>query len=289
MVSYKNYFGSLFRFILISVMLISCSGQTKQEALAKDAKITRTDKNVERLEKEYSKMKIFNVKKRYAHAYYYEDGSEKKSRLIEEISFDEKGNRIEHIKYTKEVIDYRFVYEYDDQDKLLVMKSFNADGNLMMEKQYIYDEEGRNTLINEIDHFNPRNTNHRRFNYNDSLVTRIQLENERFEIIADEIITYDTLGYKIAETKSEPNSGGYSVFYTHDDYGNISEIVAPFYKIVFSYDEKGNVITEELFSTQARQHKYVYHYDEDGLLLERIRYDNKEEVVLKHEFKYDFY
>ncbi|MBU1099813.1 MAG: hypothetical protein KKA84_05340 [Bacteroidetes bacterium] len=285
----RGFFSIL---ILFSIILITaCSQNDKtQPKLPSEAKITRTDKNVEGVEREYNKAKYFGVSKRYAYSYFYQDGKETGGKLVEEISFNKKGEKVEHIKYSsKGYVDYRFIYTYSDDGLLQNMSSCDADGRVLLSKSRTYDEQGRNTGIEEIDSVDIKRTTYQIMTYQDSLMVERIVEDSNHDVSIVEKVVYDSLGYKIASHKTEPNVGVMSVYYVHDDFGNITEIVAPYYKVVMTYDERGNVINEELFSTESRQHKFVYSYDDDGLLLNKIRYDLEENMIFKMEFKYEFH
>ena len=284
----KTYLSAILFAVFFSFLLISCDNKPAQNNLPADAKITRPDKNVERQERELNKAKIFGIKSIKSYPFYYDTGEEKAGKLAEEIIFDERGNRIKHITYKGSDV-YDFVYEYDENNRLLAMKSYNLDGDLMIEKKYLYDEQGRNTGINEIDHYSSRNTKYHRFTYEDSLIVEKTIDNFRFNQIVDEKIKYDTLGYKIAEYKSDPNGLVITTYYKHDDFGNISEIIAPYFKITFDFDDKGNVVTQELYADSSRQYKFIYEYDEEGLLLEKRRYDVKEKMIFKLVYEYEFF
>lgn len=121
------------------------------------------------------------------------------------------------------------------------------------------------------------------------MVERIVEEYDRETIAFIEQIAYDELGYRVASRKTEPNTGVMSTFYLYDDFGNIREIVAPYFKVVMTHDERGNVVNEELFSTESRQHKFVYTYDDNGLLLYKTRYDLEENMIFRMEYKYEFH
>lgn len=284
----KTYLYTFIFAGIVSILLISCNNKPAQKNLPTNAKITRPDKNVERLERELNKAKIFGIKNIKSYPYYYDTGEEKAGKMSEEITFDKKGNRIDHVTHKGNDV-YDFKYEYDDNNRLLTMKSYNEDGDLLLEKKYIYDEQGRNTGINEVDHYSERNTKYYRFTYKDSLIVEKTIDNFRLNRIVDERIEYDTLGYKIADHKSDPNGVIVNTYYKHDEYGNLSEINAPYFKITFDYDDKGNVVNQELWADSTRQYKFVYDYDDEGLLLEKRRYDLKEKMVFKLVYKYEFF
>lgn len=277
-------------FSLLTLSFFSaCGPEIKQKPLPENAKITRTDKNMKSSERLLSTAGFFGVHKRYSYSYYYDkNGNETGGKMVEEITFDKKGNRIEHIKYEDEEVDIKFVFEYEN-DKLSAMRSYNAFDEPMIEKKYIYDEQGRNIKINEKDYYDPKNTKYHTLIYKDSLLVEKEIDNYQFTRIVHEIFDYDSLGYQIAEHKSDPNIGQFSIYYVYDEMGNLKEVVAPFYKFVYQYDEMGNIIQDELLTTESRQHKFLYNRDDNGLIQEKVRYDLEEKIIFLMKYKYDFY
>ena len=231
------------------------------------------------------------MSKRETISYYYDDdGNSKGGGVSEEILFNKKGNRIQHTRFlTSGDIEYKFKYKYDEENKEIEMSSYDAEDNLLLTKTFEYNEEKVISKIHEQDFLQPLKGREHVYTYTDSLVNYREIKNSEGGIILHEITTYDSLGYVLAKIKSDPNIGKITTYYVHDDLGNISEIVAPYYKVKMTYDEKGNVITEELYDVSSKQHTIVYEYDDNGLLLEKTRYDTRENPLFRFEYKYEFY
>ena len=58
-------------------------------------------------------------------------------------------------------------------------------------------------------------------------------------------------------------------------------------KVSFSYDEKGNVAEEKWNRGGAVIENYYYYYDEDGLLTDVVRYNNRVRKLLP-DFVYEY-
>ncbi len=78
-----------------------------------------------------------------------------KGNISERYSYDEKGNRIEMIKYFDdgEVLD-RITYMYDDKGNKLEENEYSKEGELRLAEKYNYNDQGQVTAIVVPDQFN---------------------------------------------------------------------------------------------------------------------------------------
>jgi len=282
----------MFRIIIISIhilFLISCN------------------QNTIHYENDLYKIKLFGEVKSYDYSEFGIDSDSIKNinkrklfRSNYRVSFDSKGNQVEH-KVFKE--DGNTIHsrrrEYDKKGNLISTAVYDSLGTMNWRSELKYDNHSN--LI-ERNNFNANRELYSKeifkYNRNNDLVERVVID--RGDETYKELLIYDNEGNRIEQNFFNKNSEG--VFYLEiqnlfkfDSAGNKTERVLlkmnEFKQaLVISYLEKfdldGNIIEHISYSEDGSEFRRTTHeYDADNNLVEKVRYFNGE---LKEKKKYLF-
>jgi hypothetical protein len=179
--------------------------------------------------------------------------------------YDDEGKEIEREEYDVKSKKFnKIIYEYDDKGDLLVAKTYNPDGNLVMIENNKYEADGKLVLK--------------------------KLENPEGALFSVTQIKYDSLGRKSQELVKDFRDKPSFTMFVYDSLGYLNGKNRGYLNELFINDENGNVITEKLFDSEGGlQQRIDYFYDEKGLLSKRIRYDGMEKPALFIKYEYEFY
>ncbi|MCX7797691.1 MAG: hypothetical protein N2249_03610 [Melioribacter sp.] len=304
---------------LISLTIILQCGNTQE----KKSQISNGNNNKKKREiiaqniKEYNKAKELKVKlrKRFA-GFYGKDGSyPEKLVLVEELFFDQNGNRKKLIRYKSTgEIDFSYEFKYDKNNNLIATETYDGFGNLKGKSESQYDKNNNEILRTVLDNSSAGELKTEFFydsakrliktiNYSKKgeIASTQQLEYDG-ELVIKSIIK-DSNGKKISETKYEYDNDGYliketlasiqgdnEINYKYDPNGNLIEVKNKQTRREYKYDSKGNIIEDKLFlSDGTRQFRVTFSYYENGLQKEEIRYTNDDKPAFLAKYEYEFY
>lgn len=163
---------------------------------------------------------------------------------IRTYEYDERGNLIKEEMTTDDVVDYSYVYEYDENDLMIKSTELHTTGKTEI-AVYTYDEKGNN------------------------IRKEITLDSGSVNILDNK---FDERGNKIETVKSYSTLGTViTEKYTYDDQNRVTEFTSTRSNSqlqtteTYEYDEYGNCIlkTESTGYITA----YTYEYDEYGNIL----------------------
>jgi len=284
---------SMFLIIFSVFTLTNCSEENNEKTTSSDKPPEIVYKQLSQKDKEFEKIKKLNVKTRSAFTYYYNTKREIKEdgKLSEKVIFNDEGLRVEHLKYfSNGDVNFRWVYDYNSDGVLNKTQTFDGEGKLLHQKFYHYNEAGLEDSVKAVDAEADRKSRIFHYTYDKGNLIERRVHNANDEHLFTETMEYDSVtGFKLREFKTDPNNVMLQTIYAYNDDGNLVETVANFYKFTYEYDENDNVVTEQLFRTDGgRQHKFVFIYQDDGLMSEKIRYDNSERKIFSIKYEYEY-
>jgi antitoxin component YwqK of YwqJK toxin-antitoxin module len=228
--------------------------------------------------------------------------------LMQLVSFDAKGNVLEHIQYFPDgSVEDRVVNKYSDEGKLIEEVLFEQDGGIAERRTMEYDEKSR--PVKEIKHYQDGAQDFITYRYDEGghLVEKIYSDDsgwtEKREVysfeagrlvtakdfddddnlVGETTVCYDTEG-KLEESSEWPagEHGGRKVTVFTDkglidvikQYSDSGNLIARF---TYAYDEQDRVtdITEETPAGTSTTHTV---YDEKGLAIMREEHSANEEL-----------
>ncbi|KAF0149252.1 MAG: hypothetical protein FD143_2764 [Ignavibacteria bacterium] len=271
---------------------------------------------VEQSTKELGKAKQFKIKTRLRYAGFFDvDGITPQQKvLVEKISFDKNGNRKELIRYVgDEIVDLKYTFLYDAKSRLIKMETRNTGNFITGKRESKYDKAG-----NEIERklFENRRGNMRvvftydkegniietkNYDKNKKMISRYEnsFENGKAKKttvygingnVQKEIwFIYNSDGKLIREDFKQL-SNSYSVKYTYDSQGNVSEVETPETKRLVIYNNNNDILEDKMFMADGiRQYRVVFSYLKNGLQNDETRYDNSEKAAFQSLYEYEFY
>ncbi len=272
---------------------------------------------IEQSVKELTKTKKLKVKVRRKYSGFFRKNNSYPTKmvLVEEVYFDEKGNRTKHIRYksTSEV-DLEYDFRYDSNGNLITMDTYDGYGNLRARKESKYDknnneilrklQNSRNSeeiksefqydnqkrLIKTINYSQKSEIISTQYNeYDGDLLVKSIIKDVNDNQLSEIIYEYNAEGYVIKETKN--SSKGVNVInYKYDSKGNLVEITDNETKRELKYDSNGNLIEDKLYlSDGTRQFRVTFSYYSNGLQKEEIRYSNDDNPAFVAKYEYEFY
>lgn len=272
---------------------------------------------IEQNVKELNKAKELKVKvrKRYA-GFFGSNGSRPtKMVLVEELIFDENGNRKNHIRYksTGEV-DLNYEFHYDSNGNLISMDTYDGHGNLKGRRESQYDQnkneivrklmdsrnpgelkteykyDNQNKLIKTINYKKDNNVvSTQTFEYDGELLKKSITRDSNGQLLSEVSYEYNSEGYLIKETQKGVQ-GNTTRNYEYDNKGNLIRVIDQQSRREFKYDSNGNLIEDKLFlSDGSRQFRVTFSYYDNGLQKEEIRYSNDERPAFIAKYEYEFY
>ena len=258
-----------------------------------------------------------NVKKRITKNYLYDlNGNLTEGAISEEIEFDKQGRRIEHVVYRgTNQINYIWKFKYDDNDNVVEFESYDRNNVLQLKKTMTYNNDNKVkdakeiyiTRGNEITYnytYNDKgllirtegknsaggvSSEEKEYNSDDK-VRKIVMVDEASKNTAERMMEYDSKGNLLKETLKLSNQPEQVTTYSNYSGFYPGEIVAPIRKMVYEYDNRGNVTLDIMYNADGgRQHKFINDYDEKGLIVKRTRYDGRDNPALIIKYEYEFY
>ncbi|MEW6654617.1 MAG: hypothetical protein AB1394_14285 [Bacteroidota bacterium] len=287
-------------------------------SLAQNLEETKRGKNdfVEQSIKELDKAKQYKIKTRLRYAGFFDaDGTTPHEKvLVEKLTFDTAGKRKELIRYVgDELVDIKYSFLYDAKGRLSKMETRNSGNFLTGTRESKYDKAG-----NEIERrlFDKRRGNMRvvfsydkegniiqslNYDKNEKMIGRYENSFENGN--AKKTTVYDNNGNvqreiwfiynsegKLSREDFKDLSNSYSISYSYDLQGNITEVVTPQTKRIVSYDLNNNILEDKMFTEDGiRQYRVVFSYLENGLQNDETRYDNTDKAAFQAQYKYEFY
>lgn len=303
--------------VLLLIVFTSCGkSQNNSEAAFKSGPAFKRNKIVEQDKKELIKQKEKKIKARYKYVTFYKyDGSLPDTRtLVEKILFDKSGLRTEHIRYKSTgEIDLVYSFKYDDQGRVLEMVTRNGQDMIMGKRQTVFDKNGNEieqAMINqrgiaearsvtgydeegnykEIKNYSPKGEilNSQTFLHNGNVSKSIHKGFDG-KVTQEVELTYNEMGLIVKEETKSP-AGNIVVTYKYDDKGNLIEHVNPQYRRTYIYNDNGDLLLDELITTEGvRQFKVKFTYDENRLQKEEVRYTADDKPAFYGIYEYEFY
>ena len=240
-----------------------------------NSEVYKFDKNGDVVEHSFSENEEGISKYKYVY--------DKNRNVVEEISFNPKGEIVEKIVYTYnehgKVVDeilylgddlincnYKLVRSYNDEGWLLGGVAYDGNGGILYEYSFVYDDKGQRIreVFEDIIYV---------FEYDDNGHRTSQATYSSDEISnSSTLFRYDDKGLCVEEswldgegnldalvTMKYNDAGGLIEYLMYDSEGDIVEV---FYA---EYDEHGNMIEKyDSRSKGAYQAHYFYEYDEKG-------------------------
>ncbi|MGK9477649.1 RHS repeat domain-containing protein [Melioribacter sp. OK-6-Me] len=266
--------------------------------------------------KELEKAVKLKVKVRRKKAGFFLRNGQKPDRLtlIEELFFNEKGQRTKLIRYTAlGGIDLVYQFAYDNKGKLIATEIYDSFGNLTTRKESEYDDKGNeinrriltsrnvqeeritfqydslNHLISEREYYGENLNAEKKYYYDGNLLTKVSGYNAKGQLVAEIEYVYDDKGFLIKEIQKSGSTTN-EVVYNYDERGNLITTKNKQTFRQMNYDENNNLIEDKLFlSDGSRQYRVTFSYYKNGLQHEEIRYANNERPAYLAVYEYEFY
>ena len=294
--------------ILISLLIISCSNNENVK-VRKDFRI----KTFEELDR--AKAGELGVKTRKKVLYLVDEKTKtfkSEGKIGETIFWDENGNLSKIERYnTFGQIHTKWEYEYDSKNRKIKLQSFKEDGRMALEREMEYDnndneikrqerrdEKGVITFeyktYNEFGQITKHRMEDRKgeligeetYEYEDHLLTEIINTNINGDELGRREFQYDDRGNLIADIRIRGEQTMNRIDYEYDLSNNLTKINFGFYYTLFKYNEKKQVVMEQIFlENNKRQKKVTISYTDKGLIDEIIDYSPLDEI--RHKFKYE--
>jgi YD repeat-containing protein len=312
-----NNFNKIITPVLLLIFFTSCGkSQDNSEISFKSGPAFKRNKIVEQDKKELIKQKEKKIKARYKYVTFYKyDGTLPEDRtLVEKILFNKNGLRTEHLRYKSTgEIDLVYTFKYDEKGRVVEMVTRNGQDMIMGKKQSVFDKNGNEieqVLINqrgtaevrsvteydkdgnfkEIKNYSPKGdvVNTQTFMHNGNVSKSID---KGFDgRISQEVdLTYNEMGLLIKEETKTP-AGNIVVTYKYDEKGNLIEHVNPQYRRTYIYNENGDLLLDELITTEGvRQFKVKFTYDKNGMQKEEVRYTADDKPAFYGVYEYEFF
>ncbi len=306
---------------LISLtIIVQCGNTQNKNQNAKNNAVTSSKSKKEIIDqstKELQKAKELKVKvrRRYAGFFGRNNTYPKNMVLVEEVFFDEKGNRANSIRYKSTGdIDLSYEFKYDENGNLLYMDTYDGYGNLKGRRESRYNESNHEVLRKLLDdrssgelktefYYNEANKLIKTINYTKKGTIASEQLNEYDGDFLIKSIIKDAEGNKISEITFEYDNEGYlikeiqkgiqgnnEINYKYDSRGNLIEIKDNQTIREMKYDDNGNLIEDKLYlSDGSRQFRITFSYYKNGLQKEEIRYSNDERPAFIAKYEYEFY
>ncbi len=268
------------------------------KAIDESGKITKGEKlrNLESMDDEYDYYKVFD-----------ENGN-----IIEVISYDSAGRRVERTTYIYdkngneiEVIDYYYDYSVELLSRKRTFK-YDEDENIIEEiwydpsiaGQYIYKYNEEGNMIEKV-WYNPDGgiieKKAYKYDENSNMIKEIEYDSDgKSDITVTnkydqngnviEKIEYDSDGklYNTVTYKNDKNGNMIEGNWL-DAEGNIQE------KVSYKYNIKGQVVELSWYGPEdGSTEKYSYEYNENGHVIEYSRYDSDGSLNNKNTYKYEY-
>lgn len=303
-----------FSYTLLSAVVLLLNTMS----LAQNLEESKRSKNdfVEQSTRELDKAQALKIKTRLRYAGFFDAEGKipQEKALVEKLTFDKNGKRKELVRYIRnEMIDLRYVFQHDAKGRLIKMETRNAENKVVGKRESKYDKSGNET---ERKLFDKRRgdfrvvftydkdgniTESKNYDKNKKMIGRYEntFENgnakkttvyDKDGNVQREIwFIYNTEGKLIREDFKDLSSS-YSVNYSYDSKGNITEVVTPQTKRVVVYTDGNNILEDKMYTADgARQYRVAFSYLENGLQSDETRYDNSEKAAFHAQFKYEFY
>ncbi len=287
-------------------------------AMAQNLEENKIGKNdfVEQAIKELEKAKQLNVKTRFRYAGFYEaDGITLQEKVLsEKLSFDKNGKRKELIRYQGNGdVDQKFTFQHDTKGRFSKLETRNTGNYVVGKRESKYDKAGneierklydvrrgnfkvlfkydKDGNIIESKNFDKNNKFNGRYEntFENGSAKKTIVYQKDGKVRREVWYFYNNAGQLVRE-EIKDLSNSYSVSYTHDTNGNITEIVTPQSKRIVTYNEKNDILEDKMYTTDGtRQYRVVFSYLENGLQKDEIRYDNSEIAAFHVQIDYEFY
>ncbi|MGK9368798.1 RHS repeat domain-containing protein [Melioribacter sp. Ez-97] len=325
----KKFMKSLMMIVFVLVPLITMSlivqcgnaQENKTEEIKtvnekNDAKPEESREIKDQPTKELEKAAQLKVKVRRKKAGFFLRNGKRPSKLtlIEELFFNEKGQRTKLIRYTATGgTDLVYQFAYDNKDKLISTEVYDNFGNLTMRKESEYDGSGNEInrriltsrsvneqnilfqydslkhVINEREYIGENLNTEKKYFYEGNLLTKVMGYNAKGNLVAEIDYVYNDDGYLIKEIQKAGSSVN-EVVYSYDDRGNLITVKNRQTVRQMNYDENNNLIEDKLYlSDGSRQYRVTFSYYKNGLQHEEIRYANNERPAYLAVYEYEFY
>ena len=196
-------------------------------------------------------------------------------------TYDEKGNLTEEKSVSSDGEETVLTYRYNDAGKETLYRSDTKDGS-WHEVETAYYDSGN---VHTITHRRPYNGNNT-YIYEYDEQGRLWREwdtSQKGDLVIYVEHTYDENDHLLQSRY--PNTGG-TVKYVYNAQGRLAETLDDAHRIVYTYDESGNRLTETRTVSEAFNRKKEYAYDaHNRVTKETITYaNNRSETTL---FTYD--
>lgn len=315
----KIFFTLFFLLLpLISLTIVVNFINTESNAQVENSNSLKKKREIiDQNAKELKKAKELKVKvrKKYAGFFGSNNSYPKNMVLVEEVLFDENGNRKKHIRYKSTGdVDLNYEFKYDQNGNLISMDTYDGYGNLKGRKVSQYDKNNNEILRKIIDSRDPgelktelKYDQEKRLiqiinyskkgeiasiqqnEYDGELLIKSTIKNAEGKQLSENTFQYNSNGFLIKETQNGIQ-GNNVINYKYDAKGNLVEISDKQTRRIMKYDANGNLIEDKLFlSDGTRQFRITFSYYENGLQKEEIRYSNDDRPAFIAKYEYEFY
>lgn len=212
--------------------------------------------------------------------------------------YDEKGNILEQIAdtYRRGHTQKKSLHTYDEEGKKIAIEIY--ENGILVSKTTLKNDEKNSTEIDYDEDGNITRKIEKLFDENKNIITRKVYERGKLIIIEEN--SYDENGNlceKIVDnlkTKVQIRE-----IKRYNDFNKVVEYSRRFtgnsnlyFKLIFEYDEKGNLIKEYKISDEEEgsvsySDIHTYKYDGQNNVLEECEYDEEGEIYRKITYEYD--
>lgn len=266
--------------------------------------------------REIKKAKLLKVEERTRFLHYNSDGSFSSQKILaEKVYFDKKGNKIEHINLKSDsLLENRQTFQYDSLGHLILTESYNENDYVVVRRQSIYDEKGRevlrkfneaksrgeskaemkyneNNLLDELITYRPNGKilTIIKMYYDKSRLVSFESQNENGTVVDKSFLKYDNDGNIISETITN-NKDSATVFYEYNSDGYVTKIKYPDATRYMEYNSNGDLIEDkQIYHTGEPEFKLRFTYYDNGLIKESIRFSSDDKPSFFSVYDYEFY
>jgi hypothetical protein len=175
------------------------------------------------------------------------------------IIFNANGYKIEGRGFTKEGVEaYKWVYTYDENQKLIKGTLVHDNPEYLTTYSYIYNENGKLKQQDVKDYLG--------------------------NLAYKDVYIYDEKGNIIELGRYDYTAEDY---YEYDDYyDDYYEMEYIYEKYIYTYDPSGNAISESYYGNETSS-KYLYSYNDKGKMTEHAYYDDDNTLIEIVKYAYD--
>lgn len=218
-----------------------------------------------------------------------------KKGLSSEYIYDKRGNNIEHIRYhDDDTSKQRFIYKYDESDKLIEHNYYGIYAGWATKIEYKYDDRSNKIMETEYD-ARLIMSQIRSWDYDrNGILLKMCTIDWRYDTV--KVIKYEHDNFKrISKASHFINTKIFNLLYEYkyDSRNNliectVSDNIGFYWKDVHEFDEKGNEIRDYEIDRRGNITNEKYIFDEHNNILSRIYYEGKDTNKIRESDNYKY-